>query len=178
MKWFQHDSDASHDSKMFDLILKYGAEGVGVYWLTVEKISAKMSGSNLTLELEESSEHLACILNQKPAATQIDAILKFCVDLSLFTYGPNKRIQCKTLLKKLDTVTGKNPEMRKMVDEMKRFQTKYEPSTNSLLPHTNRLTYKQTDLPASSSIEDSQVFNKFPSAEELFNIEKEKRKTS
>lgn len=146
MKWFQHDSDALTDKKLMDLAMKYRAEGIGVYWTVVEKIAAKM-GSCVTLELEEESYHLAVALGGMPV-DRIDAILKCCEDLDLFDRGPNGRIRCLTLLKKLDNFTNTNPQMREMKAQMERFKRDYprhfEVTSKSLMTDRKKDTYQES----------------------------------
>lgn len=42
MKWFKHDCDASNDSRILKLKSKFGMEGYGVFFNTLELISRKM----------------------------------------------------------------------------------------------------------------------------------------
>jgi hypothetical protein len=59
MKWFKHDSDASNDSKLKKLRLKYGAQGYGIYWYCLELIARNVEKHNLTFELEHDAELIA-----------------------------------------------------------------------------------------------------------------------
>lgn len=49
MRWFKHLANASDDEKLSELIDRHGAEGYGIYWMILEKISSKMEkGENRT----------------------------------------------------------------------------------------------------------------------------------
>lgn len=142
MKWFQHDSNAHTDPKLVDLADRWGAEGLGIYWVVVELIATRLDGQNPTMELEEKTPHIARIFGGRTSIDRIEAILKFCEDLGLFKRGPNNRIQCPTLLKKLDTVSTRNESLKAMRDQMRRF----EPTSNNVRRLTDGLTDIQTDL--------------------------------
>lgn len=150
MKWLQHNSDALEDRKLVDLAMKYGAEGIGVYWVVVERIAKKMEPGNLTLELEEETFHLVRLCGDRTPGDRIDAILKFCEDIKLFDRGCNGRIRCLTLLRKLDNTSKKTPEYKKMVEDMKRFNPEWDKSTSQVRrddAHIHDLQDQQTDLP-------------------------------
>lgn len=142
MKWTQHDTDAHRDRKLIDLMDLYGAEGYGVYWVTVELIAARLDSQNVTMELEEESYHIARAMGGRTPTDRVDAILKKCLDLRLFDMGPNGRIRCLTLLKKLDTVSTRCESIKGMRDQMRRF----EPTSNNVRRRTDVPTDKQTDL--------------------------------
>lgn len=161
MRWFQHDSDAITDKKLMELASKYGAEGIGIYWTVVEKIAAKM-GTSLTLELEEDTYQIAHAFWGRTPTDRIDAILKACEDLKLFDRGPNGRIRCMTLLKKLDKFTSNNRTFSKMKHEIERF-TEFPLTGQSVVLPTDKPT-NNTDLPT----------RKWPSAGELFDKERKK----
>jgi len=61
MKWFKHDSDASRDSKIQRIILKYGMEGYGLYFFCLELIASSVAKHNLTFELEHDSELISAM---------------------------------------------------------------------------------------------------------------------
>jgi len=63
MKWYKHDSDASRDSKIQRVILKYGMEGYGLYFFCLELIASSVAKHNLTFELEHDSELIAAMTN-------------------------------------------------------------------------------------------------------------------
>ena len=59
MKWFSHDSNARSDVKLRKVLMRYGADGYGLYWYCLELIAGKVDGSNVTFELEHDAEILA-----------------------------------------------------------------------------------------------------------------------
>ena len=165
MKWLQHDTDASTDRKLKDLVAVYGAEGYGVYWLTVEKIAARMDPTNMSLELEEEAHHLAHDFMGRTPADRVDLILKKCLDLGLLQMSPNGRLMCKTLWNKLDNTTSDNKEIKRMKAERVRFQGTSKELGRALVDIHTYGDNERTDVPA----------RKYPSAEELFDQERIKR---
>ena len=57
MKWFKHET--RRNAQLKRLIMEFGLEGYGVYWLCMELISGSISIDNLTFELEEDAELIA-----------------------------------------------------------------------------------------------------------------------
>ena len=82
MKWFKHDSDASNDSKLKKLRLKYGAQGYGIYWYCLELIARNVEKHNLTFELEHDAELIAD--DFKLSSDLVQHIMTYMVDLGLF----------------------------------------------------------------------------------------------
>lgn len=116
MKWFKHDSNASSDAKIKKLILKHGAIGYAVYFHCLELITADISESNLTFELEHDSEIIADNLKihgdaQMSGCEIVENIMKTIVDLQLLQ-EQNNRIFCLKLLKRLDSSMTSNQQFR------------------------------------------------------------------
>lgn len=82
MKWFKHDSDASNDSKLKKLRLKYGAQGYGIYWYCLELIARNVEKHNLTFELEHDAELIAD--DFKLSTDLVQHIMTYMVELGLF----------------------------------------------------------------------------------------------
>ena len=82
MKWFKHDSDASNDSKLKKLRLKYGAQGYGIYWYCLELIARNVEKHNLTFELEHDAELIAD--DFKLSSDLVQHIMTYMVELGLF----------------------------------------------------------------------------------------------
>jgi hypothetical protein len=57
MKWFKHDSDASQDNKLQNVLLDYGLEGYGLYWYCLELIVGKIDVDNIMKTVQEDAEN-------------------------------------------------------------------------------------------------------------------------
>jgi hypothetical protein len=115
MKWFQHDSNASSDSKIRKLLLRYGPEGYAVYFHCLELIAAEVKPKKITFELEHDAEIIADNLNFKgnndfSAIDRVNNIMKYIVDLNLFQENHDK-IVCLKLALRLDNTTSRSPEI-------------------------------------------------------------------
>ncbi|MDA3812356.1 MAG: DUF4373 domain-containing protein, partial [Spirochaetaceae bacterium] len=119
MKWFKHDSDASSDAKIKKLIIRHGAVGYAVYFHCLELITADLSESKLTFELEHDSEIIADNLkihgNGMEAGVDIvNKIMNTIIDLDLFR-SSSDRIFCIKLAKRLDSSMTSNPGFRDLI---------------------------------------------------------------
>ncbi len=119
MKWFKHDSDASSDAKIKKLIIRHGAVGYAVYFHCLELITADLSESKLTFELEHDSEIIADNLkihgNGMEAGVDIvNKIMNTIIELDLFRESSD-RIFCIKLAKRLDTSMTSNPRFRDLI---------------------------------------------------------------
>ena len=119
MQWFKHDSNATSDAKIKKLILRYGAEGYGIYFHCIELIVSDVSESNITFELEHDSEIIADNLKIKgtqevSAIDRVNEVMRYIVSLGLFEESQG-RIHCYKILKRLDSSMTSNPRMRKII---------------------------------------------------------------
>lgn len=112
MKWFKHDSDAHRDVKIRRLIKNYGIEGYGLYFYCLEEIAREVSVSKFTFELEADSELLADAtgVSQK----KIEEMMAYMVDIGLFEIS-NNTITCLKMAHRLDASMSGNPEMRRLI---------------------------------------------------------------
>jgi len=121
MKWFKHDSNASSDAKIKKLLIRHGAVGYAVYFHCIELITADLSESNLTFELEHDSEIIADNLKIVGTGTEsgleiVEKIMITLIELDLFMDN-NNRILCLKLAKRLDTSMTSNPLFRARIKE-------------------------------------------------------------
>ncbi len=116
MKWFKHDSDASLDAKLQELLLDYGAKGYGLYWYCVELIAKEVTPKNFTFELEHDARIIARNLNLTPKET-MDMMHKM-VKLGLFDVH-NEKIRCIKLAYRLDEFTRKNADLNQVLKSFK-----------------------------------------------------------
>lgn len=116
MKWFSHESKANRDMKMKKLLMKYGAEGYGLYWYCLEHICDEVE-PKLTFELEIDSEIIAHELSID--TLKVEEMMIFMVNLGLFEESGGV-ITCLNLAKHLGTNCTKNEDLRALIREAKR----------------------------------------------------------
>jgi hypothetical protein len=139
IKWFQHDSNASHDAKIKKLILRFGAEGYAVYFHCLELIAGDLTQTNINFELEHDAEIIADNLkikgtDKEAGIDKVNRILKFLIDLKLFTIE-NNRIFCFKMASRLDNTISRSPEINKI----KQLRSNYAVDTKKLGAEENRI---------------------------------------
>lgn len=82
MKWFKHETNANQDAKLKRLRMKYGLEGLGLYWYCLELIGSSVEPHNLTFELEHDSEVIADDVNMHHEKVQ--EMMLYMIKLGLF----------------------------------------------------------------------------------------------
>ena len=117
MKWFKHDTDASIDAKLQELLLDYGASGYGLYWYCVELIAQNISDTNITFELEHDARIIARNLNLTVQETK-DMMQKM-IKLELFSISKNNKLACYALAKRLDQSMTSNSKFRNLISQIK-----------------------------------------------------------
>jgi len=115
MKWFMHQSNAGQDSRLRKLRMRYGAEGLGLYWYCVEEICASVD-PKLTFELESDSEILAHEL--KVDTLKVEEMMRYIVSLGLFEWDGDT-VTCIKLARYLGDKNTRNPELQKIIKEQK-----------------------------------------------------------
>jgi len=134
MKWFKHDANASIDSKLKRLRLKYGMEGYGLYWYCLECIAKNVESHNLTFELEEDSELISADTNIH--RERVQEMMAFMVDAGLFE-NRDGSITCLKMATRTDEYTQKLIKNIKSVPTMSR----HNPDNVRL----NRIEEKRTE---------------------------------
>lgn len=134
MKWFKHDSCASMDAKLQEVLLDYGLEGYGLYWYCLELISANVDHTNLTFELEHDARIIA--RNTGNTVQRVEEMMRRFIELNLFESSKGV-ITCIKLGRRCDEYTskllrnsGQNPDTLR---------------TKSLLIEKNRIEQSRTD---------------------------------
>lgn len=117
MKWFKHDTDASIDAKLQELLLDYGASGYGLYWYCVELIAQNINDSNITFELEHDARIIARNLNLTVQETK-DMMQKM-INLELFSISKNNKLACYALANRLDQSMTSSPKFRNLISRIK-----------------------------------------------------------
>lgn len=117
MKWFKHDTDASVDAKLQEIIIDYGLEGYGLYWYCLELIAGNISSHNINFELE----HDAKIIAHRMGSSQqkVAEMLTRFVHVGLFEFNDtSKRITCMKMAKRLDSSMSGNPQFRRVIQSI------------------------------------------------------------
>lgn len=118
MKWFKHDTDASIDAKLQEILLDYGAAGYGLYWYCIELIAKDVTPKNITFELEHDMRIIARNLNL--SAKEVQDMMKKMIEIGLFDLSVNKKIMCVKLAYRLDDSMRKG---RQIGDILANFET-------------------------------------------------------
>lgn len=94
--WFKHDSNATNDVKIMQLLAEYGLEGYGAYWIIIEKLrdatgykypKDKLKGLAWSLRKDED---------------WIIGFIGFCVEVGLFKED-EKHFWSDSLIKRVDS---------------------------------------------------------------------------
>lgn len=131
MEWFKHDSDATMDSKIKKVLMRYGVTGYAIYFHCLELIADSVSKDNLTFELEHDAEIIADDLRiqgnkDKSGREIVEEIMHYMIELNLFEESGG-RIFCFKMLKRIDCSMTSNPKFRAMINDAK--------SNMASLPH-------------------------------------------
>lgn len=105
MKWFKHETNAHADAKLRRLRIRYGLEGLGLYWYCLELIGQTVEPHNLTFELEHDAEVIADDLNIH--VDHIQAMMMYMVDLGLFEQD-GVVVKCLKMAIRADEYTQKS----------------------------------------------------------------------
>jgi hypothetical protein len=116
MKWFKHDSDANQDTKIQNVLLDYGLEGYGLYFYCIELIVGKLDNDHLTFELENDARVIA--RNTGSTVQRVEEMMRYFIKIELFESSDGV-ITCMALAKRLDKSMTSNPQMRKMIANIK-----------------------------------------------------------
>lgn len=114
MHWFKHDSDASQDAKLQNVLLDYGLEGYGLYWYCLELIVGKIDVDNITFELEHDARIIA--RNTGSTAQKVEEMMRYFVAQGLFESSESGKVTCLKLAKRLDKSMTSNIKMRELIE--------------------------------------------------------------
>ena len=154
MKWVKHDTDASQDAKLQNVMLDYGLEGYGLYWYCIELIAGKVDKDNITFELEHDARIIA--RNTGCTPQKVEEMMRYFVKIDLFEQIDGV-ITCLKLAKRLDKSMTSNPEMRGLIESMRSHDRVMTESANPMQDKIrldkNRIdknrVNKDTSVPAS-----------------------------
>jgi hypothetical protein len=129
--YFPHDYHSRSDRKLVNLQMKYGMEGVGVFWCLVEMLYE--NGGLLPLEYERITFELRTT----------ESVLRGVVEeFNLFQIKDGKFYSDAVLVRLLER-KAKSESARKSIS--KRWD-KYERNTNVIQPNVSRNTIKESKV--------------------------------
>lgn len=141
MKWVKHDTDANMDAKLQEVLLDYGLEGYGLYWYCVELIAGKIDVNNITFSLEHDCRVIARNTGSTP--TKVSEMMTRFVSLGLFEDSEGI-ITCLKIARRLDSSMTSNPEMRKILQSMRK--------SHDLLPESHDRVMTESAKPMQDKI--------------------------
>ena len=116
MHWFKHDTDANADNKLQNVLLDYGLEGYGLYWYCIELIAGRVDKDKFTFELEHDARIIARNTGSTPQ--KVEEMMRYFVKVGLFENSDGV-VTCLKLAKRLDKSMTSNPEMRRIIEQLK-----------------------------------------------------------
>lgn len=115
MKWFMHQAQAHRDMKLKKVLMRYGAEGYGLYWYCIEQVCTDLE-PRLTFELEHDSEILAHEL--KIDTLKVEEMMLYMVQLGLFEQSDSV-VTCFKLAAHLGDNLTRNPQLKAIIQQKK-----------------------------------------------------------
>ena len=97
-------------------MMRFGLEGYGLYFYCLERITDKLSTTNLTFRLEDDAEILAHDTGLH--VDDVNGMMRFMVELELFEDSQGV-ITCLKLAKRLDQSQAGNKTMRNMIAKVR-----------------------------------------------------------
>ena len=110
-----HQSAANRDAKLKKVLIKYGAEGYGLYWYCLEHVCANVD-PRLSFEIEDDAEILAHDL--KIDSMLVSEMMCYMVNLGLFEESEGV-ISCLKLARYLGDKNTRNPELKRIIQGQK-----------------------------------------------------------
>ena len=165
MKWFKHDADANQDAKLQNVLLDYGLEGYGLYWYCIELIAGNVDQDTITFHLEHDARIIARNTGSTPQ--KVEEMMRYFVEVGLFE-NCDGVITCLKLAKRLDKSMTSNPQMRKLIEQLKNHDSVMTESENVMQDKIrldqNRLDKKNNNSAQASCANDAfeRVWQQWP----------------
>jgi hypothetical protein len=119
-----HQSQAHRDKKLKKVLIKYGAQGYGLYWYCIEQICADLEPA-LTFELEHDSEILAHEL--RIDTLLVEEMMRYMVEIGLFEESQGV-VTCLKLAAHLGDSLTRNQELKAIIQKAKGCQPDNTPN--------------------------------------------------
>lgn len=117
-----------------------------MYWYCIELIALDIGAKNITFALEEDAETIA--MEWGLDQLKVQEMMLYMVELGLFEKDALGRVTCLKLAKRLDDTNSKNPEIQKVLSELKKVQVVQNAPTptNSEDLRTDKLSLDEINL--------------------------------
>lgn len=129
-------------------MMKYGADGYGLYWYCIELIASRVAPDNIKFELKHDAEVLGYHL--KIDTLRVEEIMKYMISIGLFEASGDV-ITCMKLAKRLDNTLSQNKFIKETLSNFKK-----------LSPEENRLDKNRLDKAKHSSDHSIERITKTP----------------
>jgi hypothetical protein len=119
MKYFKHQSDLRHDTKIRRLISKYGIKGYGLYCLMIESIVSTICDDDPIPDLKETVEDIASFYKEN--STEIGEIAAFMINQGMFELSETTgRITCAAIYRDLEMSATRSEKLRILIQNYKK----------------------------------------------------------
>lgn len=160
MNWFRHDTAASRNKKVRQLIRRHRELGYAVYFFCLERINEQIKENRLTFDLDYTAEDIVDGLCIEPTPTalavdRVNQVMRSMIELNLFQEHKGV-IYCFQSAEQITTGQIKNPQMK---DIQVKIQARISSNSMLFLEDLGRLAGKssrepekqQTDAPQGNS---------------------------
>ena len=158
MKYFKHQANMRHDTKIRLLVNRYGLEGYGLYNLILESIVEGLDDSHPVPELKETCEEIAALYHGNTA--NINEQVSWMINAGLFSISEfSARVMCVKIFKFLDAESTRSEKVRNLVrnfkaEEKRQYLSATKPDVSEVvsdifgqnLPETETETETETEL--------------------------------
>ena len=105
MRWFKHETDATHSEKLALLVAEFGFEGYGRYWRIMEIVAERMDASDRCHAELPEKEWLRLLSVRRPLLSRYLLVICQLFNIKVITNGLLIRIEIPNLLEKRDNYT-------------------------------------------------------------------------
>ena len=96
--YFSHDANARNDPKILSMMLDYGIEGYGMFWIVIE-IMREQDGYKIT---EDKSTYRALAMQMRKGVTEVKKFLTDCIEEYELLELENNFIYSNSLMRRMD----------------------------------------------------------------------------
>jgi len=121
MKYFKHQSNMRHDTKIRLLVNRFGLEGYGLYNLILESITESLEDSSPVPELTETCSQIAELYNGN--TEHINEMASWMINAGLFSISEiSERIICPKIFNYLDSFMTRSDKVKGMINRYKKAE--------------------------------------------------------